>query len=47
MLQLHFLPLLLIVGLAGIFHVRVRRDQYVIDGVRQLQVSGHAHARPD
>ena len=46
MLQLHFLPLLLIVGLAGFFTF-VSGVQYVIDGMRQLQASGHAHARSD
>ena len=46
MLQLHFLPLLLIVGLAGLFTF-VSGIQYVMDGVRQLQAEGHANARAD
>lgn len=46
MLQLHFLPLLLIVSLAGIFTF-VSGLQYVTDGVRQAQATGHANARVD
>jgi CDP-diacylglycerol--glycerol-3-phosphate 3-phosphatidyltransferase len=46
MLQLHFLPLLLIISLAGLF-TSVSGVQYVLEGVRQLQAEGHAHARAD
>ena len=42
MLQLRFLPLLLVVVVAGIFTF-VSGVVYVLDGVRQLQAEGHAH----
>ena len=45
MLQLHFLPLLAVVGAAGLFTF-ISGIIYVLDGVRQLQVAGHANARP-
>jgi len=43
MLQLHFLPLLYIVIAAGVFTF-ISGVVYVMDGVRQLQAEGHAHA---
>src|SRR5207253_4286862 len=43
MLQLHFLPLLYVVIAAGVFTF-ISGIVYVTDGVRQLQVEGHAHA---
>jgi len=43
MLQLRFLPLLFVVAVAGIFTL-VSGIVYVMDGVRQLQAAGHAHA---
>jgi len=43
MLQLHFLPLLYVVFAAGVFTL-ISGIVYVTDGVRQLQVEGHAHA---
>jgi CDP-diacylglycerol--glycerol-3-phosphate 3-phosphatidyltransferase len=43
MLQLHFLPLLYIVIAAGVFTF-ISGIVYVMDGVRQLQAEGHAHA---
>jgi cardiolipin synthase len=46
MLQLHFLPLVFVVVVAGIFTF-VSGIVYVMDGVRQLQAEGHAHAKPD
>jgi cardiolipin synthase len=46
MLQLHFLPLLFVVIVAGIFTL-VSGVIYVMEGVRQLQAEGHAHARAD
>ena len=46
MLQLHFLPLLFVVIVAGIFTF-VSGIVYVMHGVRQLQAEGHAHARRD
>lgn len=46
MLQLHFLPLLFVVIVAGIFTF-VSGIVYVMDGVRQLQAEGHAHAKFD
>src|SRR5256885_1513880 len=46
MLQLHFLPLLFVVAVAGIFTL-VSGIVYVMDGVRQLQAGGHAHAARD
>jgi CDP-diacylglycerol--glycerol-3-phosphate 3-phosphatidyltransferase len=46
MLQLRFLPLLFVVAVAGIFTL-VSGIVYVMDGVRQLQAAGHAHAVRD
>jgi cardiolipin synthase len=46
MLQLHFLPLLYIVIAAGVFTF-ISGLIYVMDGVRQLQAEGHAHATKD
>jgi hypothetical protein len=46
MLQLRFLPLLFVVGVAGFFTL-VSGIIYVMDGVRQLQAEGHANARVD
>jgi len=46
MLQLRFLPLLFVVIVAGIFTF-ISGIIYVLDGVRQLQAEGHAHARVD
>jgi cardiolipin synthase (CMP-forming) len=46
MLQLHFLPLLYIVIAAGVFTF-ISGIIYVMDGVRQLQAEGHAHATKD
>jgi len=43
MLQLHFLPLLYVVIAAGVFTF-ISGIVYVMDGVRQLQAEGHAHA---
>jgi CDP-diacylglycerol--glycerol-3-phosphate 3-phosphatidyltransferase len=43
MLQLHFLSLLYIVVAAGVFTF-ISGIIYVMDGVRQLQAEGHAHA---
>jgi cardiolipin synthase len=43
MLQLRFLPLLLVVVCAGIFTL-VSGVIYVMEGVHQLQAEGHAHA---
>jgi len=43
MLQLHFLPLLYVVIAAGAFTF-ISGIIYVMDGVRQLQAEGHAHA---
>jgi CDP-diacylglycerol--glycerol-3-phosphate 3-phosphatidyltransferase len=42
MLQLRFLPVFLVVVVAGIFTL-VSGVVYVLDGVRQLQAEGHAH----
>jgi cardiolipin synthase len=44
MLQLHFLPLFFVVIVAGIFTF-ISGVVYVMDGVRQLQAEGHAHAK--
>jgi len=44
MLQLHFLPLLLVVVIAGSFTL-ISGVVYVLNGVRQLQAEGHAHAQ--
>src|SRR5882724_403001 len=46
MLQLHFLSLLYIVIAAGVFTF-ISGLIYVMDGVRQLQAEGHAHAKVD
>jgi cardiolipin synthase len=46
MLQLRFLPLWFVVDIAGLFTV-VSGIIYVMDGIRQLQAGGHAHARVD
>src|SRR5213595_4062035 len=43
MLQLRFLPLWFVVIVAGIF-TAISGVIYVIEGVRQLQAGGHAHA---
>jgi len=45
MLQLRFIPLIVIVVIAGLFTL-ISGIHYVADGVRQLQASGHAHAKP-
>jgi cardiolipin synthase len=44
MLQLRFIPLLVVVICAGVFTL-VSGIVYVLDGVRQLQAEGHANAR--
>jgi cardiolipin synthase len=46
MLQLRFLPLVLVVAVAGFF-TAVSGIIYVMYGVHQLQAEGHAHARRD
>ncbi|HEY6112052.1 MAG TPA: CDP-diacylglycerol--glycerol-3-phosphate 3-phosphatidyltransferase [Chthoniobacterales bacterium] len=46
MLQFRFLPLLLVVACAGLFTF-VSGVVYVVEGIRQLQAAGHAHARAD
>jgi len=46
MLQLHFLPLVFVVFVAGIFTL-VSGVIYVMEGVRQLQAEGDAHAGAD
>ncbi len=46
MLQLRFLPLIVVVAVAGLFTL-VSGIIYVMQGVRQLQAEGHAHARSD
>lgn len=46
MLQLRFLPLPFVVSVAGAFTL-ISGVIYVLDGVRQLQAEGHAHARVD
>lgn len=46
MLQLRFLPLLFVVIVAGLFTL-ISGVIYVMEGVRQLQAEGHAHARRD
>ncbi|MDQ6622538.1 MAG: CDP-diacylglycerol--glycerol-3-phosphate 3-phosphatidyltransferase [Verrucomicrobiota bacterium] len=43
MLQLHFAPLIYVVAAAGFFTL-VSGVIYVMDGVRQLQIEGHANA---
>ncbi len=45
MLQLQWLPLIWIVGAAGLFTL-VSGIIYVLSGVRQLQAAGHANAPP-
>src|ERR1700730_3175493 len=44
MLQLRFLPLWFVVMVAAIFTL-ISGVIYVVDGVRQLQAGGHAHAK--
>jgi cardiolipin synthase (CMP-forming) len=44
MLQIHFIPLPIVVGLAGVFTF-ISGVIYVMEGVRQLQAEGHANAR--
>ena len=44
MLQFHFLPLLYVVGAAGLFTL-ISGLIYVRDGVRQLTAQGHANAK--
>jgi CDP-diacylglycerol--glycerol-3-phosphate 3-phosphatidyltransferase len=44
MLQLRFLPLLFVVSVAGAFTF-ISGAIYILEGVRQLQAEGHAHAR--
>ena len=46
MLQLHFLPLIFVVFVAGIFTL-VSGVIYVMEGVRQLQAEGDAHGGAD
>src|SRR5689334_10255912 len=46
MLQLHFIPLIAVVSIAGFFTL-VSGIIYVLEGVRQLQAEGHAHARAE
>jgi CDP-diacylglycerol--glycerol-3-phosphate 3-phosphatidyltransferase len=46
MLQLRFIPLLAVVICAGLFTL-ISGVVYVLDGVRQLQVEGHANARAE
>jgi cardiolipin synthase (CMP-forming) len=46
MLQIHFLPLIFVVGVAGAFTL-ISGIIYLMAGVRQLQEEGHAHARSD
>jgi cardiolipin synthase len=46
MLQLRFIPLIVVVICAGVFTF-ISGVVYVLDGIRQLQVEGHAHARVD
>jgi cardiolipin synthase (CMP-forming) len=46
MLQLQFLPLLFVVSVAGAFTL-ISGIIYVMEGVRQLQAEGHAHAARD
>lgn len=45
MLQLHFLPLIYVVLAAGLFTF-ISGALYVMDGIRQLQLHGHANAEP-
>ncbi|HEV3409837.1 MAG TPA: CDP-diacylglycerol--glycerol-3-phosphate 3-phosphatidyltransferase [Chthoniobacterales bacterium] len=44
MLQLHFIPLIYIVAVAGFFTL-VSGVMYVLDGIRQLHAEGHANAK--
>ncbi|MEP7014648.1 MAG: CDP-diacylglycerol--glycerol-3-phosphate 3-phosphatidyltransferase [Verrucomicrobiota bacterium] len=44
MLQFHFIPLLTVVTIAGVFTF-ISGIIYVTDGVRQVQAEGHAHAK--
>jgi cardiolipin synthase len=44
MLQIHFIPLPVVVALAGVFTF-ISGVIYVMSGVRQLQAEGHANAR--
>jgi hypothetical protein len=46
MLQLHFLPLIFVVSVAGAFTL-ISGIIYMMEGVRQLQAEGHAHAARD
>ncbi|HYY14491.1 MAG TPA: CDP-diacylglycerol--glycerol-3-phosphate 3-phosphatidyltransferase [Chthoniobacterales bacterium] len=46
MLQFRFIPLLVVVICAGLFTF-ISGVVYLLDGIRQLQVEGHAHARAD
>ncbi len=46
MLQFRFVPLLLVVACAGLFTF-LSGIVYVVEGIRQLQAAGHAHARAD
>jgi CDP-diacylglycerol--glycerol-3-phosphate 3-phosphatidyltransferase len=46
MLQLKFLPLKFVVIAAGLFTL-ISGGVYVADGIRQLQVQGHANAKVD
>jgi len=46
MLQLRFLPLPFVVIVAGVFTF-VSGLIYLLEGIRQLQAGGHAHARTD
>jgi CDP-diacylglycerol--glycerol-3-phosphate 3-phosphatidyltransferase len=46
MLHLHFFPLIYVVAAAGLFTL-VSGMIYVRDGIRQLQLEGHANAKAD
>lgn len=46
MLQLRFVPLIYVVAAAGLFTL-ISGIIYVMDGIRQLQVEGHANAKVD
>ena len=46
MLQLHFLPLIFVVSVAGAFTL-ISGIIYMVEGVHQLQAEGHAHAARD
>jgi cardiolipin synthase len=46
MLQLHFIPLIAVVSIAGVF-TAISGVIYVMNGVSQLQAEGHAHARAE